>query len=375
MEDTILSETGHFFNSKEIRQADAIAAMLADLPTRLAGAWLFGAGAIGRSLVWHFRQKGLQPAGFVDNNPSLQGAVVENLPVISLSDYAAKQPDGLLVLALSKGIREVREQCIARGLGDRLTSHLYCRAALGVCPYGQRMRAKEIEENADAVKALSIWDDTASREKFRQLVRFQLLFDDTDLPPAEPGHYFSHAYIPKQYWASVVDAGAFDGDTLRDFLIASDNLFDAYYAFEPDPVNFQKLALSVPAGDNRIRLYNLGLAAQPGSAYMRGFGTLLSNIGDGGETETRLDSLDNVLGNSRVTLIKVDIEGYEPYALVGAIKTINRDHPALALSLYHQVDHLWSLPLWVRDLNLGYRLRIGCHGDLYSEAVCYAVPE
>jgi hypothetical protein len=70
----------------------------------------------------------------------------------------------------------------------------------------------------------------------------------------------------------------------------------------------------------------------------------------------------------------MDVEGGEPEALTGMEATIRRWRPALAISIYHRVDHLWALPLRIKNLYQGYSLRLGCHGDLYSEAVCYALP-
>lgn len=362
-----------FFNRDEITRSEAIAAQLAELPGRLHGAWFFGAGAIGQSLLWHFRRRGLRVGGFVDNNPALWGREIGGARVISPAEYAAEHADGILVLALGKGLREVRTRCYAMGL-QQVVSQYLCRAALGIVPFARRISAEEIESNRDAAEAMTIWADDASRDKFRRLVRFQNLFDDADLPSAEPGHYFSDAYIPKRYFESVVDVGACDGDTLREFLAATGGHFGTYYAFEPDPENFQKLELTAPPGDARIRLFNLGLDAEPGVRHLRGFGSLLSNLGEDGDMEARVESLDHLLGGASLTLIKMDVEGHEPHALAGMVNTIRRCRPALAISIYHQVDHLWSLPLWIRNLDLGYRLRVGCHGDLYSEAVCYAVP-
>lgn len=361
-----------FFSREEIAKAETIAAALATLPAELDNAFLFGAGAIGQSLLWHFRQRQLRVSGFVDNNEALWGGERCGLPVISLQEFAVRHRDKPLVLALARGFRDVRAQCLALGL-TRLVPHYLCRAALGICPFGNRLTARQVEEAPGAAQALDLWEDADSKKKFRQLVRFQILFDDAQLPPAEKDHYFSPAYLPKAYLKSVVDVGACDGDTLRDFLAATTE-FEAYYAFEPDPENFRKLSQTAPEGDNRIRLFNLGLDSETRNRHFRGFGSLLSNMGDDGDAEIRVDSLDNILGTSPVTLIKIDVEGHEPHALAGMEETIRRNRPALAISIYHQVDHLWSLPMWLNELNLGYRFRLGCHGDLYSEAVCYALP-
>jgi hypothetical protein len=84
--------------------------------------------------------------------------------------------------------------------------------------------------------------------------------------------------------------------------------------------------------------------------------------------------LDDVLHGQEINLIKLDIEGAEPEALRGARRLIEKYRPGLAICLYHHPHHLWSIPLWVHDLNLGYRLFYRAHQHNTFEAVLYAVP-
>jgi len=68
----------------------------------------------------------------------------------------------------------------------------------------------------------------------------------------------------------------------------------------------------------------------------------------------------------RVDFIKMDIEGAEPLALYGAIETIKRFKPKLAIAIYHSMDDFVNIPSWIIDLNLGYRLYLG-HYTIHSE--------
>lgn len=49
---------------------------------------------------------------------------------------------------------------------------------------------------------------------------------------------------------------------------------------------------------------------------------------------------DAIVGNKKVTYIKMDVEGAELNSLIGAHKTIKREHPRLAISIYHSDDML-----------------------------------
>ncbi|MDR2260412.1 MAG: FkbM family methyltransferase [Azoarcus sp.] len=76
----------------------------------------------------------------------------------------------------------------------------------------------------------------------------------------------------------------------------------------------------------------------------------------------------------RPNLIKMDIEGAEPEALMGAKNMIARHRPHLAICLYHRLDHLWRIPLMIHEWNLGYRFHMRQHAPLF-ELVLYAYPD
>lgn len=46
----------------------------------------------------------------------------------------------------------------------------------------------------------------------------------------------------------------------------------------------------------------------------------------------------------------MDIEGSELEAINGAIKTIRRDKPVLAICIYHKQEDFWKLPLRIKEI-------------------------
>ena len=75
---------------------------------------------------------------------------------------------------------------------------------------------------------------------------------------------------------------------------------------------------------------------------------------------------------SKVDFIKMDIEGAETAALEGAIETISKFKPNLAIAIYHSMDDLVNIPKWILDLNLGYELFIGHYTIHAEETICFA---
>jgi FkbM family methyltransferase len=93
-------------------------------------------------------------------------------------------------------------------------------------------------------------------------------------------------------------------------------------------------------------------------------------VGDGaGVSVARSIALDDLVDDGvidRVDFVKLDIEGAEPMALVGAVRVLERFRPRLALASYHDIDHLWQLPRFLAGLELGYRFSLG-HFTMHDE--------
>ncbi len=92
--------------------------------------------------------------------------------------------------------------------------------------------------------------------------------------------------------------------------------------------------------------------------HFRGEG-LTGHVDGAGELEVQAVTLDEVvddLGLERVDFIKMDIEGAELDALVGAEQTIARFGPEMALSIYHRKTHPREIPRLVLAARPGYEL-------------------
>lgn len=94
--------------------------------------------------------------------------------------------------------------------------------------------------------------------------------------------------------------------------------------------------------------------------------------GGGSVPAISLDELVSEAGLDRVDFVKLDIEGAEPAALRGAGRTLTRWRPKLALAAYHDIDHLWQLPLALAELGCGYRFALGHFTMHAEETVIYA---
>lgn len=75
----------------------------------------------------------------------------------------------------------------------------------------------------------------------------------------------------------------------------------------------------------------------------------------------------------KVDLLKMDIEGAEYSALLGAEKTIKKYKPKLAISIYHKKDDLYTIPKLIKKILPEYDFYFDYYTDGRYEAMLYAV--
>lgn len=71
----------------------------------------------------------------------------------------------------------------------------------------------------------------------------------------------------------------------------------------------------------------------------------------------------------------MDIEGSEIPALCGARRIISKDHPVLAICIYHRIPDLWEPARIIQECYEGYRFYIRHYSDNAAETVLYAIPK
>ena len=84
-----------------------------------------------------------------------------------------------------------------------------------------------------------------------------------------------------------------------------------------------------------------------------------------------IDSFVEQRNLERVDFIKMDIEGSEVPALTGAIKTIQRHKPKLAICVYHKWDDLLVIPRLIHGIRNDYSFYLDCTTGFGGEAVLY----
>lgn len=150
----------------------------------------------------------------------------------------------------------------------------------------------------------------------------------------------------------IADLGAYDGDTVREFLAHTNGKYGKIYAFEPDTKNFKKLLNKTRELDN-TECFNAAAWNESGELVFDKKAGRSSHQSESGE-RVRAVALDDVL--DEVTFIKMDVEGAEKRALLGAKKLIEKCRPKLYVCAYHRNEDAFELVKTIKEICPDYEI-------------------
>ena len=193
--------------------------------------------------------------------------------------------------------------------------------------------------------------------------------------------YFDNEIIRFNKDEVFVDGGAFTGDTAEEFIRQCKKHGVEYrhiYSFEPDDnarqraiCNLKKYGNTDIIGkglwscDTNLKFYNDGGCQN--SSFTYGIRTI----------SVPVTSIDYLFADKSVdewpTFIKMDIEGSEKEALIGAKNVIGRKHPKLAICVYHKQEDIYELPKLIYAIDPSYKFTLRQCKDGFYETLLYAI--
>ena len=169
-----------------------------------------------------------------------------------------------------------------------------------------------------------------------------------------------------------VDAGSFDGEDCLRFINSSLCHEHEIYAFEPDGINFQNCKMKLQGIDN-VKIFQMGLSTTEGYLNFIENDGEAARFSEEGNSSIEVASLDKFVGSKKVAYIKMDIEGKEKDAILGAKNILKRDEPNMMISLYHKKEDIVDIPQSILDVNSRYKFVIEHYGvGSTNDTVLYA---
>jgi FkbM family methyltransferase len=343
---------------------------------------LFGAGSLGQKIAQSLRSRGIEPLAFSDNSPLQWGKRVGGVPVLSPTESTQLfGENAVFVVSISSpghAFSETQRQLELLGCRHIVPFlPLLWQFASDLLPYYSYDYPEYFSRNASGVlSGFEMMADEPSRKAYLENIRLRVLADFADAPERHCGtQYFADDLFLLSDGEVFLDAGAFDGDTLREFFARVPN--GSALALEPDPENYRKLVSYVQSLKQdlreRVECRSLALGSVSGSIKFEARGGPHASISTTGEVFVDVARFDDLTISKVPTFLKFDIEGGEYEALLGASKFIASQKPTIAVCVYHRPDDLWRLPCLLQSLNPAYRFHLRAHDHEGWETVLYAV--
>jgi FkbM family methyltransferase len=289
--------------------------------------------------------------------------------VLSFSE--AKEKYGDFVIVITFAVHDDKTMNFISKLSDNYELYVPTVSVVDGSPFTYEF-FKENEDNFK--KVYEMLSDEKSKEDYLDILRFKLSGDVKYLLKAHSDKMKIYEdVLPLSDDEVIMDLGAYDGDTIREFLSVTDGKYKSIIALEPDEKNFRKLERNTQELVNLTRL-NIGAWDKEETLYFAKKSGRNSRLEDGG-VPVHFNSVDNI-ADSEVTFIKMDIEGAELKALEGAKNTVAKYKPKLYVCAYHRNEDMFALPFKIKELYKGYKIYFRQHPYIPAwESNFYAIPD
>lgn len=346
---------------------------------------LFGAGSLGIQTLQGLQSLGIMPIAFSDNNPALWNKIIDGVKVISPHDVVNKYKDQAVFLITiwnpKARFAQIKQKLLNLNCVKVISvfSLFWKYPEIFLPNYSWDLPHKILQQKEDVTKAFHLWSDNESRLEYLAQIKLKMFLDFDNLPePINQESYFLDnlfTFLPDEIF---VDCGAFDGDTLKSFVNLRKSEFKKYIALEPDVSNLEYLKEYISSQSieiqNKVEIYPYAVASERKKVFFNAIGTPAASITENGNIEIECVALDEIINDCCPTFIKMDIEGSEIDALIGASNIIKKYQPILAICVYHKPNDLWQIPLLINSLYGEYNFFLKAHEEDSFQVVCYAIP-
>ena len=177
--------------------------------------------------------------------------------------------------------------------------------------------------------------------------------------------YFDMDLIDCHEEEVFADLGAWKGDTIEDYMTTyGEDSFKKIYSYEILPTNLEILKEKFE-GNKRISISNKGVSDKSGVMYLSDNGSSdAQSLVKEGSFEVKTTTLDEDIPE-KITFIKMDIEGSERAAIAGAREHIKKDHPKMAISIYHSNEDLVEIYKLIKEIQPNYNFYLRYYGLKY----------
>ncbi|MDR0724172.1 MAG: FkbM family methyltransferase [Endomicrobium sp.] len=171
-------------------------------------------------------------------------------------------------------------------------------------------------------------------------------------------HYYEVDGMEIQKDDVVIDCGAAEGL----FTVLAADRCNKVYSIEPSPIWYKSLKMTLSPYRN-VEIKKYALSNKSGITYIsnNAIGASISNLNlDDNSFCVNVRTLDEEFLNkdsNPISYIKADLEGSDFNMLCGAMETIYRFSPRLAITTYHDKNHAIEMTKLIKKINPKYKIQ------------------
>ncbi|WP_300367948.1 FkbM family methyltransferase [Brachyspira sp.] len=174
----------------------------------------------------------------------------------------------------------------------------------------------------------------------------------------------------------IFDVGAWKGDTAY-FFSKKCNDNAKIYAFEPDKNAYDTLkSIKQKYNLNNVILENVLFSNKK---EIIDFVSMTPNTPAVKMNAITLDEFVENNNIERIDYLKMDVEGAEKHILEGAVKTIKKFRPSIAIAIYHGgelfMEDFYKVPIFIKEITENYDYYIRTFSPWGGETVLFCIPK
>lgn len=205
----------------------------------------------------------------------------------------------------------------------------------------------------------NLLEDELSKECMVAYLNCKITEDFRYLLPvcSETASYFENPFFKIGDEENLVDVGAYDGDTIREFLQVT-NTYNKIHAIEPEHQSFLELKKYVEKQKMKdIELYQCGCWNSNTVLHFRE-DEESSRIEMCGKEELKVYKLDDLLQGQEASIIKINFLNGVCETLDGASYMIRYQKPKLIIMVGFDEWGLIKIPKKIKELNPNYKVAL-----------------
>lgn len=312
--------------------------------------FVYGMGDGCVKLLKQFEKYGIKETGIFASDEFVRGHSFMGHTVKKLSQVESEYEEFVVVLAFGAGYESLINKIDEIAKKHKLL--VPDTAVIGGEPFTKEYLAENFYKANEVYEKLS---DSLSKEVYENVFAYKITGEISYLQKITTTPNEAYEKILKaENLKSYVDLGAYNGDTVREFIGFSNENYEKIIAVEPNGRNFRKLC---EYGENVKGLVCKNAVCWSFSGeipFSKGGGRMAKADENG--VMTPCVSVDDLVGELGCDYIKYDVEGAEKMALEGSQNTIKSHKPKLCVALYHRLEDMIDLPLECLRLNPDYKL-------------------